>query len=127
MNHIHVDQAPIVTAPDGSAVRILPTVGGASMVHASLPAGAVTQAVYHRTVEELWYCIGGMGRLWRSDDGDPSVIDLSAGVSVNIPLGVRFQFRNDGDDALEIVIATVPAWPGDDEAVACDGKWEPTA
>ena len=126
MRSVRVESAPVVTAPDGSAVRILPTVGGASMVHASLPSCAVTQAVYHRTVEELWYCVDGVGRLWRSNDGEESVIDLSPGVSASIPLGVRFQFRNDGDGVLEIVIATAPPWPGDDEAVACDGEWEPT-
>ena len=127
MRSVRLESAPVVTAPDGSVVRILPTVGGASMVHVSLSAGAVSRAVYHRTVEELWYCVGGVGRLWRSDGGEDSVIDLSAGVGANIPLGVRFQFRNDGRDTLEIVIATVPAWPGEDEAVACDGEWEATA
>jgi mannose-6-phosphate isomerase-like protein (cupin superfamily) len=122
---MNVESVPVVTAPDGSTVRILATVDGASMVRASLPVGAVTRAVYHRTVEELWYCVGGVGRLWRLGGGESSVVELTAGISVNIPLGTRFQFRNDGEDALEIVIATVPAWPGDDEAVACDGQWEP--
>ncbi len=57
------------------------------------------------------------------------MIDLEPGVSANIPLGARFQFRNDGDERLEIVIATAPPWPkgpGEDEAVACDGPWEAT-
>ncbi|NQW16926.1 MAG: cupin domain-containing protein [Chloroflexi bacterium] len=127
IQQIDVTTAQQVIAPDGSTVRILPTVEGASMVHAELPPGAVTQAVFHRTVEELWYCIGGTGRLWREDDQSESVTDLSPGISANIPLGTRFQFRNDSDAALEIVIATVPPWPGDDEAVPCDGKWTPSA
>ncbi len=122
-----LQDAPLVRAPDGSDVRVLPTVDGASMVYASLPPGAITQAVYHRTVEELWYCVSGRGRLWRSLDGEEQVIELEPGVSANIPLGTRFQFRNDGGERLEIVIATVPPWPGEDEAVACDGPWEATA
>ncbi len=119
----HLEDAPLVRAPDGSDIRILPAMDGASMVHASLPSGAITQAIYHRTVEEIWYCVSGRGRLWRSLDDDESVIDLAPGVSANIPLGTRFQFQNDGDERLEIVIATVPPWPGDEEAVACDGPW----
>ena len=117
--------APLVRAPDGSDIRILPAVDGASMSHASLPPRAITQAVYHRTVEELWYCIAGRGRLWRSLDGDESTIELEPGASANIPLGTRFQFRNDGDGPLEIIIATAPPWPGDGEAARCDGPWEP--
>ncbi len=121
-----LEDAPLVHAPDGSDIRVLPAVDGASMVHASLPPGAITQAVYHRTVEEIWYCVSGRGRLWRSFDDDESVIDLEPAVSASIPLGARFQFRNDGGERLEIVIATAPPWPGDDEAVACDGVWEAT-
>ena len=95
------------------------------MIHDSVAPGAITQAVYHRTVEELWYCIAGRGRLWRSLDGGESTIELEPGASANIPLGTRFQFRNDGDSPLEIIIATAPPWPGGGEAVECDGPWEP--
>ena len=54
--------APLVRAPDVSDIRLLLTNDGASMVHASLPPAAITQAVYHRTVKEIWYCVGGRGR-----------------------------------------------------------------
>ena len=54
------------------------------------------------------------------------VIFLEAGVALNIPLGVAFQFRSSGSQPLELVITTVPPWPGPDEAVAVDGAWAPT-
>ena len=43
------------TAPDGTAVRLLLSLAGGSMAHFELPAGAVSHAVTHRTVEEIWF------------------------------------------------------------------------
>jgi len=116
-------------APDGSAIRLLATLGGASMVHCTLQPGQTTLAVQHRSVEELWYCLGGRGELWRAasqrDAEDEEVVALEPGVGVSIPLGVRFQFRATGAEPLELVIATVPPWPGPDEAVPVAGRWQP--
>ena len=135
MESTRLQVARRVRARDGSDLRILPTVGGASMAHASLPPGAISQAVYHRTVEEIWSCVSGRRSLWRSLDGRENVIKLRPGVSASIPRGTRFQFRNDGDKRLAVVIATAPPssegrkgrkgrmGPGGDEAVACDGLW----
>ncbi len=115
-----------MAAPDGSQVRVLSSAGGGSMILCTLPPGAVTRPVRHRTVEELWYCVGGRGRLWRSLDGREETVSLEQGVSVSVPVGAAFQFRCDGaDDPLEIVIITMPPWPGDDEAVPVKGLWEP--
>ncbi len=110
-------------APDGSEIRLLGRVPGASLVHCQLAPGAVTQAVRHRAVEELWYCVRGAGQLWRRFGAQSQIIDLKPGVSVTIPLGVEFQFRSTGAVPLELVIATTPPWPGADEAVAVDGIW----
>ena len=50
------------TAPDGTAVRLLLSLAGGSMAHFELPAGAVSHAVTHRTVEEIWFVVGGRGQ-----------------------------------------------------------------
>ncbi len=115
-----------VMAPDGSEVRLLITAGRASMAHFRLAAGAVTKAVRLATVEEVWYCTGGAGRMWRSNETGESVVEMVPGVSIDIPVGTAFQFRADGDAPLEIVGVTVPPWPGMDEAIFVDGAWEPT-
>ena len=116
-----------VLAPDGSEIRPLVTVAGGSMVHCRLPSGRATQAVEHRTVEEVWYCVGGSGQLWRrSADGEAEVVDVRPGVAVSIPLGTKFQFRAGDAEPLEIVITTLPPWPGADEARPVDGFWEAT-
>jgi len=52
---------------------------------------------------------------------------MATGVALTIPLGTRFQFRTTGREALTAVAVTMPPWPGDDEAVAVDGPWTPTA
>jgi ribonuclease PH len=52
-----------------------------------------------------------------------AVTDLVPGLSVAIPTGAHFQFRNDGTQPLDIVAATMPPWPGDGEAYFVEGKW----
>jgi mannose-6-phosphate isomerase-like protein (cupin superfamily) len=48
---------------------------------------------------------------------------MSAGVSLTIPRGAHFQFRNTGDAPLGIVLVTMPPWPGEQEAVRVDDHW----
>lgn len=110
-------------APDGSEIRLLPEMHGGSLAHCLLPAGKTSIAVSHRTVEELWFCISGKGEVWRKKVDFEQVDELSPGVSVTIPTGTHFQFRNTGDEPLCILITTMPPWPGADEAVPVPGKW----
>lgn len=119
--------APDAIAPDGSEVRLLCATVRGSMAHFRLPPGAVSKAVAHRTVEEIWYVIAGFGRLWRRLPGDrDEVTPLAAGASVTLPIGAHFQFRNDGASSLDIVAVTLPPWPGDGEAYMVDGIWPAT-
>ena len=115
-----------VLAPDGSEVRVLVATTRGSMAHFKLAPGGVTKAVVHATVEEVWFVVGGRGRMWRKSEHGESVVELVPGLSIDIPLGTHFQFRADGDVPLEVVGATMPPWPGPDEAIFVDGLWEPT-
>ena len=116
-----------VVAPDGSDVRILVGVGGGTMAHFELAPCETSVAVVHRTVEELWYFVGGRGQMWRgASDGSERLDDVGPGVSLDIPVGTRFQFRALGDEPLSAVAVTMPPWPGDGEAVRVDGLWSPT-
>lgn len=118
--------APDAVAPDGSEVRVLCRVGRASMAHFTLPPRAVSKAVAHRTVEEVWFFVSGRGRMWRRLGDREETVEVGPGVSVSIPLGTRFQFRCDGDEPLSAVGATMPPWPGEDEAYAVEGPWPAT-
>jgi len=115
-----------VLAPDGSEVRVLLSRKGGSMAHFRLATGAVSVAVMHRTVEEIWYVLAGHGEMWRQSDQDEAVVALEPGVCVTIPVGTSFQFRSTEDVALEAVAITMPPWPGDGEAVAVVGPWKTT-
>jgi mannose-6-phosphate isomerase-like protein (cupin superfamily) len=53
-------------------------------------------------------------------------VPVEAGVCVTIPLGTHFQFRSSGNEPLVALAATMPAWPGDGEAVVVPGRWAPT-
>ncbi len=114
-------------APDGSEVRLLAATARGSMAHFRLPVGAVSKAVRHRGVEELWFFTAGEGEMWRRSATDESVVAVTAGVSVSIPAGTAFQFRAWGAVGLEAVAVTMPPWPGMDEAILADGVWDATA
>ena len=123
LRHRMLPEEGDVIAPDGSLIRLLVSTGRGSMVHCELPAGATSLAVTHRTVEEVWYVLAGHGELWRRTDDEERVDVLIAGLSCDIPLGTRFQFRNTGHQALQILIVTMPPWPGYDEAVRVPDHW----
>jgi mannose-6-phosphate isomerase-like protein (cupin superfamily) len=116
-----------VRAPDGTEIRLLIHLGRGSMVHCTLRAGQVSQAVRHRTVEELWYCLAGAGELWRGEGDREEIVELTPGTALSIPTGTDFQFRTISTHPLEVVITTMPPWPGADEAVIVEGRWRPTS
>src|SRR5512132_2738070 len=60
-----ISSAPDTIAPDGSEVRVLCDLTRGSLALFSLPPKAISKAVAHRTVEEIWYFISGYGRMWR--------------------------------------------------------------
>ena len=111
-------------APDGSEIRLLLTMKGGGLAHCTLPPGAVSQAVRHKTVEEIWTFIQGEGQVWRKQDDRAEVVDVKPDVCLTIPAGTHFQFRNMGQEPLCFLIATMPPWPGAEEAVRVEGNWK---
>ena len=107
---------PDYLAPDGSEIRLLLSTPAGGLAEARLPAVATAAPVSHKTVEEVWFVIAGEGELWRSLDGDEELVDLHAGRCVTIPRGAAFQFRARGEGTLRVLIATMPEWPGAQEA-----------
>jgi len=110
-------------APDGSEIRLLPDLCGGGLSHCTLPPKAISQAVRHKTVEEIWYFIDGRGEVWRKLRDQEETVEVNAGASLTIPVGTHFQFRNTGDVPLRFMIATMPRWPGSDEAVRVEDHW----
>jgi len=115
-----------VAAPDGSDVRILLGLAGGGAAHFQLAPGKTSRAVTHRTVEEIWFFVGGLGEMWRRQGTHEEVVAVEPGVCLTIPLGTHFQFRALGDKPLAAIGITMPPWPGEGEAIAVEGKWPPT-
>ena len=113
-------------APDGSDVRLLLQLTGGSMAHFELAPGQTSTAVTHRTIEEIWFLLSGRGEMWRKQEGREEIVSVDRGVCITIPLGTHFQLRSFGYEPLAALGATMPPWPGEDEAIVVPGKWEPT-
>jgi len=121
-----IGAAPDAIAPDGSEVRVLCQLSRGGLAVFSLPPGAVSKAIAHHKVEELWYVISGRGRMWRKLGQSEEVTELGPGLSLSIPTGTDFQFRCDGSEPLIVIGATMPPWPGEAEAFRVEGTWHPT-
>lgn len=121
-----ISTAPDATAPDGSEVRVLSQLSRGGLAIFSLPPGAVSRAVAHRTIEEVWYFLSGHGRMWRKLNGQEETTEISPGVSITLPTRTHFQFRCDGAEPLTAIGATMPPWPGEEEAYAVQGIWQAT-
>jgi mannose-6-phosphate isomerase-like protein (cupin superfamily) len=123
----HISDDPDAVAPDGSKVRELVRLPTGSMAQFELDPHAVSIAHRHRTVNEIWFVSEGQGQIsLRQGQRARLFVDLVPGVSVAIPAGTVFQFRNNGEVALKIIGVTMPPWPGKSEALPADGPWEPT-
>jgi mannose-6-phosphate isomerase-like protein (cupin superfamily) len=113
-------------APDGANVRFLCDGEHGGMAHFELLPGATSRAIRHRTVEEIWFVVAGHGVIWRELDGIDSEIVLEPNLSLTIPTGTAFQFKNDSSEPLHIIGITMPPWPGKEEAIEAIGPWQST-
>lgn len=121
-----ISSKPDAIALDGSQVRVLCGLLRGSLSVFTLRAHAVARAVAHRTIEEVWYVVAGTGQMWRRLGDQEEIVAIEPGVSLSIPTGTHFQFRCDGAEALTIVAAVMPPWPGDHEVYAVNGRWAAT-
>jgi mannose-6-phosphate isomerase-like protein (cupin superfamily) len=121
-----IGAAPDAIAPDGSEVRVLCQLSRGGLAAFTLAPEAVSKAVAHRTIEEVWYFVSGQGRMWRKLGEREEIVEVGPGISISIPTGAHFQFRCDGSEPLIAIGATMPPWPGEGEAFPVEGKWEAT-
>ena len=118
---------PDARSPAGAEIRFIMDGPTGNMIHSTVSPGQVNRATLHETVSEFWHVLEGAGRIWRRDETGERVVDLLPGVSIDIPVGVAFQYRCDGDVPFKFICITMPPWPGDTEAAFVEGPWTPTA
>jgi mannose-6-phosphate isomerase-like protein (cupin superfamily) len=126
MKTVTLPAQPDAKSPAGADICYLVEGPTGGMIHSTVPAHQTNRATVHSTVSEFWYVLEGHGEIWRDDGAGSSVTVLLPGVSIDIPVGTAFQYRNVSDVDLKFICITMPPWPGSSEATYVKGKWEPT-
>lgn len=117
---------PDAKSPAGADIRFIMDGTTGNMIHSTVPPGQINRATVHKSISEFWYILEGKGEIWRKDKVEERITSLVKGVSIDIPVGTAFQYRNVGRTPLKFICISMPPWPGDDEATHLDGAWEPT-
>jgi mannose-6-phosphate isomerase-like protein (cupin superfamily) len=113
-------------SPAGADIRFIMAGTTGNMIHSTVPPGQINRATVHSSVSEFWYILEGNGEIWRRDGDDERITSLFPGVSIDIPAGTAFQYRNVGKEPLKFICVTMPPWPGDHEASYLKGTWSPS-
>ena len=53
---------------------------GGGMAHFELVPGETSRAVAHRTIEEIWFFLGGRGEMWRKLGEREECVSVERGV-----------------------------------------------
>ncbi len=122
----HFNTAREGQSPLGASIKFIMEGKHGNVIHSTISPGMVGKPCQFATIEEYWHILSGKGEIWRFLDGAESVTALEYGVSINIPTGTKFQYRNLGDEPVTFICTAMPAWPGDDEALPVEGPWTPT-
>ncbi len=113
-------------SPAGADIRFIMDGPTGNMIHSTVPPGQINRATIHATISEFWHVLEGEGEIWRKDTGEELITALLPGVSIDIPVGTAFQYRNTGSTPLRFICISMLPWPGDFEASHLDGAWEPS-
>jgi len=103
------------TTLDGSTIRELAgpawtQARNQSLAEARVPPGGETAEHIHPQTEELYYFVGGAGRMRLGDDE----ADVRAGDCVVIEPGTPHKLWNPGPEALVLLCCCAPAYRDDD-------------
>jgi mannose-6-phosphate isomerase-like protein (cupin superfamily) len=126
MKTIKLPDLPDAKSPAGADIRYLLNAETGNMIHSTVPPRQVNRATVHATVNEFWYILEGHGEIWRNNGVESCVVVLDLGISIDIPVGAAFQYRNLSDKELKFICVAMPPWPGDSEASHVEGIWQPT-
>jgi mannose-6-phosphate isomerase-like protein (cupin superfamily) len=112
---VRLEQRESFITADGSSIRELAGVpsGNAanqSLAEATVPPGGETAEHYHRSSEEIYLFVSGMGTLRLGDDEAP----VRAGDCVVIPPGVPHKLFNPEAEPLVLLCCCAPAYSHED-------------
>jgi mannose-6-phosphate isomerase-like protein (cupin superfamily) len=106
--------APFITK-DGSEIRELlahrnSSIRNQSLAEATIAVGTATQEHYHPKSEEIYYILGGNGRM--KLDGE--MRDVGPLDAIAIPPGARHKIWNTGSVPLVLLCCCAPGYENDD-------------
>jgi mannose-6-phosphate isomerase-like protein (cupin superfamily) len=78
-----------------------------------VPPGGETTEHYHPRSEELYYFVGGAGRMRLGE----RTLPVRAGHCVVIPPGTRHKLFNDGAEPLVLLCCCAPAYSDEDTVI----------
>jgi mannose-6-phosphate isomerase-like protein (cupin superfamily) len=115
----HRDGLKSFITADGSSIRELAHPSWTSARHQSLaeatvPPGEATAEHFHPRAEELYYFVGGEGRMRL---GETDTAEVRAGDCVVIPPGTPHKLWNTGDQPLVLLCCCAPAYSHDDTVI----------
>jgi len=116
---------PDARSPAGADLRFIMDGAAGYMIHRTVPPGQINSATVHATVSEFRYVPEAQGEIWRKDAMQKRVTSLVTGMSIDVPAGTAFQYRNLGAQSLKFICIAMPPWPEDLEASHLVGAWEP--
>ena len=126
MKQTTLSPEPDTKSPAGADIRFIMDGQTGNMIHSTVPPRQINRATIHATVSEFWHVLEGEGEIWRRHNDEERTTALTKGVSIDIPVGTAFQYRNTGAAPLRFICISMPPWPGDQEASHLDGPWEPS-
>ena len=115
MEKANLEQLKSFITADGSSIRELAgpawsPVRHQSLAEATVPPGAETAEHYHPRAEELYYFVGGKGRMRLGEEE----AEVAAGDCVVIPPRTPHKLWNHGPQPLVLLCCCAPAYSDDD-------------
>ncbi len=122
----HIETAEEARSPLGAHIKLLSKGDHGNMIHSTIPPGMTSLATRFKTIDEFWYILTGEGQIWRCYPGGvEEITTLVSGTAIHIPLGTKFQYRNESEEPVTFICIAMPAWSGNDECSLVDGPWIP--
>jgi mannose-6-phosphate isomerase-like protein (cupin superfamily) len=115
MHVANLDDLDSFITLDGSQIRELAgpswtPARNQSLAEATVPPGGATTAHYHRTTEELYYIVSGMGLMRIAEEER----DVRRGDCIVIPPGAEHKLTNAGPEPLVLLCCCAPAYSDED-------------
>jgi mannose-6-phosphate isomerase-like protein (cupin superfamily) len=115
---------PDAVSPDGSAdIRYLLKSPQGDVTHAVCRTGQVAPTHHLPELDEAYYVLAGEGEIWRATPSREAVTSLRPGRWVQMPAGMKFQYRANKGSSLVLLVMVLPSWRPELFHTVPGGRW----